>query len=41
MGVHIFRAAIDDQGFFGLAQRNLERTDDLLRDIVLDLENVG
>ena len=41
MGVHVLRAAIDKQGFFGLAQGYLERTDDLLRHIILDLEDVG
>jgi hypothetical protein len=41
MSVHVLRAAIEDQGFFPRAQRDLQRSDDVLRDVVLHLENVS
>ena len=40
MGVHVLRPAIGDQGFFRLAECNLQRGYNLLRDVVLNLENV-
>src|SRR5687767_2997741 len=40
MGVHVLRSAIDYQRSFRLAECHLQRSHDLLCDVVLDLENV-
>src|SRR5688572_33025192 len=41
MGFHVIRAAIGDQGFFRLAERDLQCSDNVLRDVVLNLEDIS
>ena len=41
MRLDVLGTGIDEQRLFGLAQRDFQRTDDLLRDVVLDLEDVS